>query len=150
VIVLGIGAVPRMKKPVEEMLVSFVDRTTSSPSDAANYVLSQEARRLITPLEDVRPEEMREGSIDNSRGAKYVNLDPLQPASSLATALGSAAALDLGIFKLTPQALLKAFQSALQPRYWKTVEGILTSSGDTTFLSVRMLDAQGRADPKAQ
>ena len=148
-IVVAIRAVPRWSKPDKKMLVSFIDRTTSSPSDAANFVLSQEARRLITPLEDCRPEEMREGLIDNGQGATYVNLNPLQPAGTLETALGSAAALDLGIFKLTPQALFKAFQSARQPRYAKTVEGLLTSSGDTTFLSVSMLDARGRVAPKA-
>ena len=141
-LVLVVLAIPRWRRPKPEMLISFADRTTDKPTDAANLILSQEVARLLGPSDGLSTESLTADSAGNRNGATFVNLQPLWNSGYLETALNSGA-LDLGVFKITPQAFLQFLKTAFREKYAYTLEGVVSSSGKTTMISVRMLDAKG-------
>jgi tetratricopeptide (TPR) repeat protein len=143
VLVLVVLAIPRWRRPKPEMLISFADRTTDKPTDAANLILSQEVARLLGPSDGLSTESLTADSVGNRNGTTFVNLQPLWNPGYLETALNSGAALDLGVFKITPQAFLQFLKTAFREKYAYTLEGVVSSSGKTTMISVRMLDAKG-------
>jgi tetratricopeptide (TPR) repeat protein len=147
VVLWGLSALYRLRAPQDAMLISIADHTADKITDTANLLVSQESAHLLNPLDSLSADELTQHSLPGNGGSVFVNLQPVWATSYFETALASGSAVDLGVFKITPQALIQAFRTALRPVYRDTLDGVLSAVGQTTYLVVRRLDAKGRLIP---
>lgn len=137
---LCLAQLTKLKRVHPQTLISFTDQSLDNPSEAANLVLTQEANRLLNPTQEPESDELVQEASISGGGATFVNMQPILGTSSIETALGTADSVSLGAVKISPKALIQAWNDALRPRYRRTLQGILSKTGDTTFVYVQMLD----------
>ena len=136
----GLAQLTRLKRVHPQTLISFTDQSAENPSEVANLILTQEANRLLNPTQEPASDELVQEASISGGGATFVNMQPILGTSSIETALGTADSVSLGAVKISPKALIQAWKDALRPRYRRTLQGIHSKTGDTTFVYVQMLD----------